>query len=205
MTKNATVLFADDDSRGNPDLEYISSSAHEVNISHSPHSPPKSESDAPEKPSAVDESLPSSDEIKDGPSSSTSPSPSSSPSPSPKSKAKHISVVESPTSSNPSPSFDQETQRHRRHRRTTPDLREVQIKPQSVPEQNSVSTAGEATESMSARSESGGVSGGFVAFLTIGSALVAFLAGFASYKLWQRVQLNRYRGWMPYDFELVDF
>lgn len=42
----------------------------------------------------------------------------------------------------------------------------------------------------------------FGVLFAVGTVLV--VGGFVGYKAWQRIQLSRYRGWRPYDVEMIE-
>jgi len=56
--------------------------------------------------------------------------------------------------------------------------------------------------STSPKSKGSGVGLIFGVLFAVGTVVV--VGGFIGYKAWQRIQLSRYRGWRPYDVEMIE-
>jgi len=72
-------------------------------------------------------------------------------------------------------------------------------------DQESVNSGSSQPLNQGGHGKSSGASPGLIVFLTFASIAV-LVAGFVfGAKLWRRIELERYRGWRPYDFELTEF
>ena len=97
---------------------------------------------------------------------------------------------------------------HERPRHSLPEEPKIEIMhTQSVDEdmEQETTNSEDVTTTMTVSKSRNSTSHAVVAtLLTLGTVLFASVTALYVYRLWYRMQMRRYRGWRPYEFELTD-